>query len=158
MRSKLESFKPVSIGAILRKVNDDLMEEYLDIKNYSDTDYSEYYYVIESTLKDLGMPSDNEDVNFILACFEENPNFENTDEMLRIPKIKSFIVNHSVTRDVRLVENISQEIESYLDVTENIVYQYQELDIFNLYDGEITDTDYLDSDWVDDEIQSIYEK
>jgi hypothetical protein len=57
-----------------------------------------------------------------------------------------------------LVENISQEIESYLDVTENIVYQYQELDIFNLYDGEITDTDYLDSDWVDDEIQSIYEK
>jgi len=158
MRSKLESFKPVSIGTILRKVNDDLMEEYLDIKNYSDTDYSEYYYVIESTLKDLGMPSDNEDVNFILACFEENPNFENTDEMLRIPKIKSFIVNHSVTRDVRLVENISQEIESYLDVTENIVYQYQELDIFNLYDGEITDTDYIDSEWIDDEIQSIYEK
>ena len=38
------------------------------------------------------------------------------------------------------------------------IYQYQELDIFNLYDGEITDTDYLDSDWVDDEIQSIYEK
>jgi len=158
MRSKLESFRPASIGAILKKINDDLIDEDLDIRNYSDTDYSDYFYVIENSLKDLGMPSDNEDANFIIACFEKNPNFENTDEILRIPQIKSFIVNHSVTRDVRLVENISQEIESYLDVTENIVYQYQELDIFNLYDGEITDTDYIDSEWIDDEIQSIYEK
>jgi hypothetical protein len=158
MRSKLESFKPESIRAILKKINDDLIDEGLDIQNYSDTDYSDYYYVIESSLKDLGMPSDNNDVNFILACFEENPNFENTDEALSIPQIRSFIVNHSVTRDVRMLENMSQEIESYLDVTENLVEQYQELDLFYVYDGEITDTDYLDSDWVNEEIESIYEK
>jgi ADP-dependent phosphofructokinase/glucokinase len=158
MRSKLESFKPESIRTILKKINDDLNDEFLDIQNYSDTDYSDYSYAIESTLKDLGMPSDNEDINFILACFEKNPNFENVDESLNIPQIKSFIVNHSVVRDVRMLENMSQEIDSYLDVTENLVEQYQELDLFHLYDGEITDTDYLDSDWVNEELESIHEK
>ena len=104
------------------------------------------------------MPADNDDVNFILACFEKNPNFENTDEPLIVPQIRSFIVNHTVTRDVRMVENMSQEIDSYLDMTESLVDQYQELELYVLYDGEITDTDYLDSDWISDHVESIWEK
>lgn len=158
MRSKLENLKPESIRTILRKIDDDLDDEGLFIGSYSDTDYSEFYYVIESTLKDIGMPSENEDVNFILACFEKNPNFDNTDVLLKIPQIRTFVVNHSVTRDVRVLENMSQEINSYLDMTESLVEQYQELDMYNLYDGEITDTDYLDSDWINDVVESIWEK
>jgi hypothetical protein len=158
MRSKLESFKPVSIRAILRKINDDLTEGNLDISQYRDNEYSDYLYVIEDSLKDLGMPADNEDVNFILKCFEDNPNFNNTDEELKIPQIRTFVVNHTVVRDVRMVENMSQEIDSYLDMTEYLVDQYQELELYQLYDGEITDTDYLDSDWISDEVESIWEK
>ena len=158
MRSKLEKFKPESIRTILRKINDDLSDEGLDIQSYSDNEYSDYLYVIEDSLKDLGMPADNDDVNFILACFEKNPNFENTDEPLIVPQIRSFIVNHTVTRDVRMVENMSQEIDSYLDMTESLVDQYQELELYVLYDGEITDTDYLDSDWISDHVESIWEK
>jgi hypothetical protein len=158
MRSKLEKFKPESIRTILKKINDDLSDEGLDIQSYSDNDYSDFYYVIGRILSDLGMPADNDDVNFILACFEKNPNFNNSDEVLKIPQIRTFVVNHSVVRDVRLVENMSQEIDSYLDMTEYLVDQYQELDQFFLYDGEITDTDYLDSDWISDEVESIWEK
>ena len=158
MRSKLESFKPVSIRAILRKINDDLTEGNLDISQYSDNDYSDYLYVIEGSLKDLGMPADNDDVNFILACFENNHNFNNTDEALKIPQIRTFVVNHTLVRDVRMVENMSQEIDSYLDMTESLVYQYQELEQFYIYDGETTDTDYLDSEWISDEFESIWEK
>lgn len=158
MRSKLESFKPVSIRAILRKINDDLTEGDLDISQYRDNEYSDYLYVIEDSLKDLGMPADNEDVNFILKCFEDNPNFNNTDEELKIPQIRTFVVNHTVVRDVRMVENMSQEIDSYLDMTEYLVDQYQELELYVLYDGEITDTEYLDSDWISDEVESIWEK
>ena len=158
MRSKLESFKPVSIRAILRKINDDLTEGNLDISQYSDNDYSDYLYVIEDSLKDLGMPADNDDVNFILACFENNHNFNNTDEALKIPQIRTFVVNHTLVRDVRMVENMSQEIDSYLDMTESLVYQYQELEQFYIYDGETTDTDYLDSEWISDEFESIWEK
>jgi hypothetical protein len=158
MRSKLESFKPVSIRAILRKINDDLTEGNLDISQYRDNEYSDYLYVIEDSLKDLGMPADNDDVNFILKCFEDNPNFNNTDEELKIPQIRTFVVNHTVVRDVRMVENMSQEIDSYLDMTEYLVDQYQELELYQLYDGEITDTDYLDSDWISDEVESIWEK
>lgn len=158
MRSKLEKFKPESIRTILKKINDDLSDEGLDIQSYSDNEYSDYLYVIEDSLKDLGMPADNDDVNFILACFEKNPNFENTDEPLIVPQIRSFIVNHTVTRDVRMVENMSQEIDSYLDMTESLVDQYQELELYVLYDGEITDTDYLDSDWISDHVESIWEK
>ena len=158
MRSKLESFKPVSIRAILRKINDDLTEGNLDISQYSDNDYSDYLYVIEDSLKDLGMPADNDDVNFILACFENNPNFNNTDEALKIPQIRTFVVNHTLVRDVRMVENMSQEIDSYLDMTESLVNQYQELELYHFYDGETTDTDYLDSDWISDEVESIWEK
>ena len=158
MRSKLESFKPVSIRAILRKINDDLTEGNLDISQYSDNDYSDYLYVIEDSLKDLGMPSDNDYVNFILECFKNNPNFNNTDEALKIPQIRTFVVNHTLVRDVRMVENMSQEIDSYLDMTESLVYQYQELEQFYIYDGETTDTDYLDSEWISDELESIREK
>ena len=158
MRSKLESFKPVSIRTILRKINDDLTEGNLDISQYSDNDYSDYLYVIEDSLKDLGMPADNDDVNFILACFENNPNFNNTDEALKIPQIRTFVVNHTLVRDVRMVENMSQEIDSYLDMTESLVNQYQELELYQLYDGETTDTEYLDSDWISDEVESIWEK
>ena len=158
MRSKLESFKPVSIRTILRKINDDLTEGNLDISQYRDNEYSDYLYVIEDSLKDLGMPADNDDVNFILKCFEDNPNFNNTDEELKIPQIRTFVVNHTVVRDVRMVENMSQEIDSYLDMTEYLVDQYQELELYQLYDGEITDTDYLDSDWISDEVESIWEK
>lgn len=158
MRSKLENFKPESIRTIMRKIDEDLTNDGIDIKSYSDPDYSDFYYEIQNTLSDLGMPSENQDVNFILKCFEDNPNFDNTDEILKIPKIRTFIVNHTVTRDVRLVENMSQEIDSYLDMTEYLVDQYQELDLYFLYDGEITDTEYLDSDWVNDEVESIYEK
>ena len=158
MRSALETFKPESIRTILRKINEELTDEGLDIESYSDTDYSNFYYVIENILSDLGMPSENQDVNFILKCFEDNPNFNNSDEVIKIPKIRTFIVNHTVTRDVRLVENMSQEIDSYLDMTEYLVDQYQELDLYYLYEGEITDTEYLDSDWVDDKVDSIYEK
>ena len=158
MRSKLENFKPESIRTIMRKINEELTDEGLDIESYSDPDYSDFYYVIERILSDLGMPSENQDVNFILKCFEDNPNFNNSDEVLKIPQIRTFVVNHSVVRDVRLVENMSQEIDSYLDMTEYLVDQYQELDQFFLYDGEITDTDYLDSDWISDEVESIWEK
>lgn len=158
MKSKLESFKPESIRTIMRKIDDDLTDESIDIRSYSDPEYSDFFYEIEQILSNLGMPSEIQDVNFILKCFEDNPNFNNSDEVLKIPKIRTFIVNHTVTRDVRLVENMSQEIDSYLDMTEYLVDQYQELDQFFLYDGEITDTEYLDSDWVNDEIDSIYEK
>jgi hypothetical protein len=142
----------------MRKINEELTDEGLDIESYSDPDYSDFYYVIGRILSDLGMPADNDDVNFILKCFEDNPNFNNSDEVLKIPQIRTFVVNHSVVRDVRLVENMSQEIDSYLDMTEYLVDQYQELDQFFLYDGEITDTDYLDSDWISDEVESIWEK
>lgn len=158
MRSKLENFKPESIRTIMRKINEELTDEGIDIESYSDPDYSDFYYVIERILSDLGMPSENQDVNFILKCFEDNPNFNNSDEVLKIPQIRTFVVNHSVVRDVRLVENMSQEIDSYLDMTEYLVDQYQELEQFFLYDGEITDTDYLDSDWISDEVESIWEK
>ena len=57
-----------------------------------------------------------------------------------------------------MVENMSQEIDSYLDMTESLVYQYQELEQFYIYDGETTDTDYLDSEWISDELESIWEK
>jgi hypothetical protein len=43
-------------------------------------------------------------------------------------------------------------------MTEYLVDQYQELELYQLYDGEITDTDYLDSDWISDEVESIWEK
>lgn len=84
-------------------------------------------------------------LEFIYTFLAENITHGNdTEETLYVPQRRTYNIQHEVKRYVRIVDTYSQPIESFLDpgdANDDYVYMIEINDWFQVYEGDITNTE-----------------
>ena len=101
-------------------------------------------------------------LEFIYSFLVENITHGNsTEEDLYVPQRRTYNVQHTVTKRIRVVDSFDQELESFLDpgdADDNYVYMIEYNDWFQVYDGNITDSQEDENyNSFDSEFYDIYE-
>lgn len=132
----------------------DAFEENGDAPSDGADFFENYLNIVDDALKYVNMkPDDIEDYSFIGELYFLNKD-NNSSSIIR-PTPKVFNVYHKETRSETVVNYYKQAISSYMDLDESILYECQSNSMYEYWDGNIYDTDYLDTDHIEDEISEI---
>lgn len=100
-------------------------------------------------------------LEFIYTFLAENITHGNdSEETLYVPKRRTYNVEHEVKRYVRITDTYEQQIDSYLDPGDanyDYVYMIEVNDWFQVYDGDITNTEEDEERDYGSEFYDIYE-
>ena len=159
MASQIENFKDSSLKTLMTKIKNDLVEGGINFDNfYITSQFADLYEYIEDSLTDLGMPAFEIDIEYIIQCFALNPDFENPDKPIVKPELSTFVVNHTFIEDIRVEKNLSQTINSYFDLDEDILTQMEEIGVYDITEGKVTNKEETYNEFVDQYLESIYKK
>lgn len=144
-RSKLEKV-PVKILMVLLKRLRDKGWGDDDIKNMNDYNF---WQDCENTCRLLSIRDlEPIDFSFINQLLVLNPEIT---ENLRFPKLKNDIVVFWEIESLRIQRSYSHNIPSYgYEDLESYVMMLRENDYIDIYDTEDTDSETIDSDFIDD--------
>ena len=96
-----------------------------------------------------------EDVSFFLGVILENPDFMETP-IVR-PELKKYKINHIYQTNVLLNQIYSTKMNSYIPLSNTILYDLQTIGLYEPTDSPIFDEEEVESDYVDDWINDIRE-
>ena len=100
-------------------------------------------------------------LEFIYTFLAENiTHGNNSEETLYVPPRRTYNVMHEVKRYMRVTNTYSQPIESYLDpgdANDDYVYMIEVNDWFQVYEGDITNTEEDQERNYGSEFYDIYE-
>ena len=100
-------------------------------------------------------------LEFIYSFLTENITHGNdSEETLYVPQRRTYNVMHEVKRYIRVTDTYSQPIESFLvpgDANDDYVYMIEINDWFQVYEGDITNTEEEEGSEYGSEFYDIYE-
>lgn len=139
--------------------------KFLASRNYDieELDIDELYNIreIDFLMRPLNLDKDERlDLEYLWFLISKNYNRDFENELIK-PILNHYGVAHKVTERIRKVFTYEQTIESYLDSDEfntDYVHNMEMNDQFYIYDGEVTDEEIEDSDWIDTELYDIYQQ
>jgi len=116
--------------------------------------FENYLNIVDDTLKYVNLtPNDIEDYSFFGELYFLNKN--NDSSNIVVPKLKVFDVYHEEIRTDTVRNYYRQAIPSYMDLDKSILLECQSHNMYEYYDGNNYDTEFIDSDYYEDEIASI---
>ncbi len=153
MKNKPHKLPEKQLRLILNLLKD-AFEENGDAPSDGADFFENYLNIVDDTLKYVNMtPDDIEDYSFIGELYFLNKD-NNSSSIIR-PTPKVFNVYHKETRSETVINNYKQAISSYMDLDESILYECQSNGMYEYWDGNNYNTDYLDTHYVEDEIDKI---
>jgi hypothetical protein len=139
--------------------------KFLQSRNYDidEMDIDDLYNMreLDFLMRPLKLSRDERlDLEYLWFLISKNYNRDFEKELIK-PILNHYGVAHKVTERIRKVYTYEQTLESYLDKDEfdtDYVHSMEMNDEFFIYDGEVTDEEIEDSDFMDSELYDVYQQ
>jgi len=155
---KIEQYPDKALRPILVSIVESLEINGPDLEDIVEDYENEFqiaYPIIESELESYGLENEFEDVTYIMYLFVNNPNF--MTEPITRPELKKYEILHIIDKSIRVQETYLTNFDSYIPITKSILQDMQSDGLYEPYEGEVIESDIIDSDWNDDWIDGINE-
>lgn len=97
--------------------------------------------------------NDFTDKSFFVKLYMDNPNFET--EPIKRPTLETYDVIHSESVREYRTNFYNTRMKSYYPLDNNIMYELQSSGEYEYWDGSHYDTDYHDTEVIEDKVESI---
>lgn len=148
---KIEKLPDGILLSILEEISDRIDDGEIDIENPFEQDNLNALDSLMSYfgVKNMGIP----EYSFLLGLYKLNPNFQN--KTLKRPELKTYLVRHNESVEEWKTYSYDNQVESYLPIGNQEIYELESSELFFYYEGKIVDEDSYESEVNNVEIDFI---
>lgn len=148
--SNYKKFTDKQLLVIVKKIQDDLIDDNIEIKSYDEAFEYKVLEVIDEAVQFFNVKcQDIEDYSFFISLCLLNP-YVDKESILERPSLKTYEVSHWEHERQWVTNYYTSKIESYIPITKINIVDLEEQDMFayyygNQYESRIEDSERTDS-------------